>query len=76
MAIYRLFLDENFVAEDIERMSKAYEAAFELLRIPSRTEPLSEVVAAKIIQVYRKGERDPPRICARAIVELGVPLPD
>lgn len=76
MAIYRLFQEGKFGPDDIERMSKAYEAAFELLHIPSRTEPLSEVIAAKIIQVYRTGERDPPRLCARAIRELGVPLPD
>jgi hypothetical protein len=74
LAIYRLFQDEKFGAEDIERMSKAYETALELLHLPTRTEPLSEVIAAKIIQVYRAGERDPPRICARAIRELGVPL--
>jgi hypothetical protein len=40
------------------------------------TTPLTELVAAKIIQVTRMGERDPPRICARALQELGIPLPD
>ena len=76
MAIYRLFQDGKFAPEDIDRMSRAYEAALELLALPSRKEPLAELIAAKIIQVYRTGEKDPPRLCARAIKELGVPIQD
>jgi len=47
-----------------------------VLRLTDRSDPLCELIAAKIIQVYRLGEQDPPRLCVRAIKELGVPLPE
>jgi hypothetical protein len=65
-----------FEPEEISRLTEAYEAALDLLGLTDRTDPLCELVAAKIIQVYRLGEHDPPRLCARTIKELGVPLPE
>ena len=57
-------------------MTAAYEAALTKLRLVDRTDPLTELIAKKIIEVTRNGEQDPTSICARAIKELGVPLPD
>jgi hypothetical protein len=58
-------------------MKAAYEAAaLQLLRLENRDDPITELVAAKIIQVTRMGESDPPRLCARVLQELGIPLPD
>jgi hypothetical protein len=76
MAIYRLLQEAAFDQPDIERMAAAYEAALRMLRLVDRTDPLTELIARKIIEVRRSGEDDPPRICARALKELGVPLPD
>jgi hypothetical protein len=76
MAIYRLLQEAAFSPEDISRMTAAYEAALRLLRLTDRTDPVTEIVAKKIIEVTRSGERDPPRICARALKELGIPLSD
>jgi hypothetical protein len=76
MAIYRLLEEAAFDQADIERMAAAYEAALKLLRLVDRTDPLTEMIAQKIIEVRRSGETDPPRICARALKELGVALPD
>ena len=76
MAIYRLLREAAFSPDDISRMTAAYEAALRLLRLTDRTDPVTEIVAKKIIEVARNGERDPPRICARAIKELGIPLSD
>ena len=36
------------------------------------TDPVIEIVTKTIIKVTRAGERDPPKICARAIKELGI----
>jgi hypothetical protein len=74
--IHRLFQQGSFDPADIERLTAAYECALELLRLKDRADPVCELIAAKIIQVYRLGERDPPRTCARAIRELGVPIPE
>ena len=76
MAIYHFLREGDFAPEDIQRLSKAYEASLEMLRLKDRAGPITQLIAAKIVQVYRKGEIDPPRICARAIRELGVPMPD
>jgi len=76
MAIYRLLQEAAFSPEDISRMTAAYEAALRLLRLTDRTDPVTEIVAKKIIEVTRNGEHDPPRICARALKELGIPLRD
>ena len=65
-----------FPPEDIARMTTAYDAALQLLRLTDRTDPVTEIVAKKIIEVARSGERDPPKICARAIKELGISLPE
>jgi hypothetical protein len=76
MAIYRLLQGTAFSPEDVSRMTAAYEAALRLLQLTDRTDPVTEIVAKKIIEVARNGERDPPHICARALKELGIPLSD
>ena len=76
VAIYRLLNEAAFGPEDIRRMGAAYEAALQLLQLKDRNDPVTELVAAKIIQIFRLGEIDPPRICARALKELGVPIPE
>jgi hypothetical protein len=76
MAIYRLLQEAAFSPDDVSRMTAAYETALRLLRLTDRTDPVTEIVAKKIIEVARNGERDPPRICARALKEMGIPLSD
>jgi hypothetical protein len=76
MALYRQLAGAGFDQKDIDRMTAAYEAALQLLRLDNRDDPITELVASKIIEVTRMGECDPPRICARALQELGIPLPD
>jgi hypothetical protein len=70
------FREGAFDQPAIERMAAAYEATLHLLRLTDRADPVCEIVAKKIIEIARAGERDPPKICARAIKELGIPLPD
>jgi hypothetical protein len=76
MPLQRLLGEAAFPPEDIARMTKAYDAALQLLRLTDRHDPVTEIIAKKIIEITRAGERDPPRICARAIKELGIRLPD
>jgi hypothetical protein len=76
VAIQRLLREASFGPDDIRRLTAAYEGTLDLLRLQDRTDPVTELIAAKVIQVYRMGEQDPPRICARAIKELGIPMPE
>ena len=41
--------------------------------LADRTDPITEIIARKIIDVAQTGERDPLRIRARAIADLGIP---
>ncbi|HZP79735.1 MAG TPA: hypothetical protein VFB45_26615 [Pseudolabrys sp.] len=64
MAIYRILRDSAFEPEQIERMCAAYEATLKALRLADRTDPITELIAQKIIEVAQTNERDPVRISA------------
>ena len=77
MPIYKLLRDSNeFNSDDVEKLTVAYEAALSLVHLKDREDPLTALIASKIIDVYRTGVRDPARVCATALKELGVPLSD
>jgi hypothetical protein len=71
VTIYRLLQKSVFGPEEIVRMSSAYEQALKTLRLADRNDPVSELVAKKIIDIARTGETDPARISALAIRALG-----
>ena len=72
MAIYRIFKTMAFEPEAIARMSVAYEEALRLLKLADRQDPITELVARKIIDVADNGERDPVKICEQALRALGI----
>ena len=71
MAIYRHLSEASFGEADVALLSEAYECALRKLRLADRQDPVSEVVATKIIEIFRSGEHDPPTLCTRVIEELG-----
>jgi hypothetical protein len=75
MAIYRLLKFAAFDPEDISCMTTAYEDALVVLRLADRQDPITELVAKKIIEVSQQGERDPVRLREKALSELGI-LPE
>ena len=72
MAIYRLLREAAFNPEQVERMMAAYEAALKKLKLVDRSDPVTELIASKIIEIARSGERSAMAICDRALEELGV----
>jgi hypothetical protein len=76
MAIQRQLAEAAFGPADVRVMTSAYEAALKLLKLNDKQDPITELIASKIIEIYRQGENDPPQLCARALKELGVPIPD
>ncbi len=74
MAIYRLLENSAFGPEEIRSMTDAYERALSTLRWLNRSDPLTEMLAKKIITVARAGEHDPALISAQAIKDLGLPI--
>jgi hypothetical protein len=71
MAIYRIFKDRVFEPEAMICMAKAYEDALVALQLSDRQDPLTEIVARKIVDVAEAGERDPERLRDLALAEIG-----
>jgi hypothetical protein len=70
LAVYRLFQSSAFGPEEIARMTTAYEGALHVLGLADRADPLTEIVAKKIIEIAQTGERDPVRIRTKALASI------
>jgi hypothetical protein len=65
--------EASFGPDEITCMAAGYECALRELGLADRQDPITEVIAKKIIELSRDGERDPKQMCAKAIRELGLP---
>ena len=68
MAIYRLLQNSAFVPEDIGRLVAAYENCLRILNLSDRSDPITEPIAKKVIEVAQTGMRDPEL----ALEEIGM----
>ena len=59
-----------FEPDTVTSMTTAFDAAVLSLQLLDRDDALRYVVAKKIIEIARSGERDPARICQRALEDL------
>ena len=59
-----------FEQKAIEAMNAAFEAACKSLKLFDRNDPIIEVLARKIIDIARSGERDPQRIHDLVLLQL------
>jgi hypothetical protein len=71
MAIYRILQNMPLSPEDISRLVAAYDATLKALELTSRSDPITEIVARKIIEIGQTGVRDPLQISNLAIRALG-----
>ena len=70
MAIYKLIQNTAFEPEDIERLVSAYEQTLRALRLKDRSDPITQLVAEKIIAIGRLGIEDPAQISELVLKEL------
>jgi hypothetical protein len=68
--IIPLLQGRAFGPEEIKIMSTAFQAALNALGSMDRADPLNELVAKKIIEIARTGERNPGRLRDRALKSL------
>jgi len=61
MAIYRLLQNHAFEPEAIMTMTAAYDQVLHTLCLAHRSDPITWIVAEKVIQFAQRGERDPVR---------------
>ena len=73
MAIYRLFSREPFSPSEQAQLAAAYECALEKLHLKNRDDPVTEVVAEKILDVFKAGDHDPQHVCDTVLKQLGLP---
>jgi hypothetical protein len=59
MTIHRVLRDHAFDPEMVAVMASAFEAALRKLELTNRADPVTEIVARKIIELAQQGERDP-----------------
>ena len=51
-------------------MTVAYEDVLRKLKLADRADPLTEIIAKKIIELAQTGDRDPKRLCEQALREI------
>ena len=67
------FRDASFGPETTHIMGQAYDSACKALRDVGQPEVVKDVIAKRIIDVAKSGERDPNQMCKRALGALGLP---
>jgi len=71
MTIRRLLQNSPVSPGEIVRLRIAYQKSLHALHLVDRNDPVSEIVAKKVIQVASTGVRDPAQICKIVIKQLG-----
>jgi hypothetical protein len=71
MAIYRL-LQQPMEPEEISRLTSAYELTLRTLGLVDRNDPITEMIARKVIEIGQTCKAEPAQISALAINELGI----
>jgi hypothetical protein len=69
MPINRLLADSKVGPEEMDRLNKAYTCALRSLSLVDRNDPLTEMVARKIIEIGAT-ESDPKKISDIAIKKI------
>jgi hypothetical protein len=73
MAIYRILQNVPLAPEDVTRLVTAYEATLKAFDLTDRNDPITELIARKIIEIAQTGVRDPLQLSRLVIKDLGPP---
>ncbi len=69
--IIDLFQSTAFEPETVKLLCEAYDKARASLHDTGQPHIVNEVIAQRIIAMAKQGERDPDRLCAKALTGLG-----
>ncbi len=70
MAIYRLMQSSSFGPEELSKLGAAYERTLEALGLTDRNDPMTELVARKLLAIHETGVSDPVGLSKRVVQEL------
>jgi hypothetical protein len=72
MPIYRLLQNMPMGPDEIARLTTAYEETLRTIGLVDRNDPITEMIARKIIEIGQRGVRDPVLLSELAIKEMGI----
>ena len=70
MAIYRMLRDQRFELGRASLLAAAYELTLRALAVKDRDDPITKLIAEKIIRIGQRDVQDPCQISKLAIKEL------
>jgi hypothetical protein len=70
MSIKSFLSSEKFDRETMRVMGVAFESARVALGLAERSDRINEIVAQKIIELAKQGERNPDLLCERVLNSL------
>jgi hypothetical protein len=76
MPIRQLLDSSAFNPEEVALLCKVFEDMLHALKLVDRTDPATSLIAKKIIELARRGERDPARLCDGVMKEFRAPPPE
>jgi len=72
MPICRLLQNLPMGPDEIARLTTAYEQTLRIIGLVDRNDPITEMIARKIIEIGQKGVRDPMLLSELTIKEMGI----
>jgi hypothetical protein len=64
--------DHSFTPEEAAILVEAFEGSLEALRLVDREDPVTRLVAEKVLEGARSGERDPQRLRTWVLAQFNV----
>jgi hypothetical protein len=72
MPICRLLQNLPMGPDEIARLTTAYEQTLRTIGLVDRNDPITEMIARKIIEIGQSGVRDPMLLSELTIKEMGI----
>jgi len=72
MSIHQLFRDTSFGPEEITLLVSAYEVTLKKLGLVDRDDPITQMIAKRIIELGQRGVLDPEHLSELAMRKMGL----
>jgi hypothetical protein len=75
MTIRHVLRRTVFGPEEIQDLAAAYDQVLRKLSLVGRSDPFTELIAKKIVELGQRGVRDPDQLTQLTLTELGIVKP-
>ncbi len=70
MTIYRLLQNSPLGPDELSKLGAAYDRTLQALGLADRNDPMTELVARKVLAIHQTGVCDPVRLSKLAVEDL------